>query len=181
MSRGRARRPAAAPGPVVSASVVAALEEIYAELPDIDCLGRCADSCHNIDMTGVERQRIADTAGVVIPRRTIHDEPVRCVALTMFNRCAVHAIRPLICRLWGLTRGMRCSYGCIPHGGYLPDEAVIDLIIRVHEAAGEHERAAQLRAGVTDGLLDAWVSHVLANAREREINSILDAKKRGPV
>jgi hypothetical protein len=151
---------------------IAELDAIYAQLPAIECRGRCFDSCCNIDMTRLERRRIATTTGVDIPRRTIHD-PVRpCPALTILNRCAVYEVRPLICRLWGLTRAMRCSYGCVPEGGYLPESQALALIARVHEVAGETVRAAAIRTGLADGTLAVWEAHQREAANWREFNEI---------
>jgi Fe-S-cluster containining protein len=152
-----------------------ALDAIYAELPAIECRGQCHDSCCNIDMTGTERQRIAD-AGVSIPRRTIHDTPRPCPALTILNRCAVYEVRPLICRLWGLTRVMRCSYGCVPEGGYLPERTALELIARAHAAAGEHDRAAEIRAGLASGRLGVWIERQTAAANWREFNEVRSSR-----
>ncbi|GAA0720148.1 YkgJ family cysteine cluster protein [Dactylosporangium roseum] len=153
------------------------LDAIYAELPAIECRGQCHDSCTNIDMTGVERRRIVQVAGVTIPRRTVHDPVMPCPALTMFKRCSVYEIRPLICRLWGLTRVMRCSYGCVPEGGYLPEPVALEYIARVHEAAGEHDRAAEIRAGLADGSLAAWEARQRAAANWREFNEVRDQRR----
>jgi len=148
------------------------LDGIYAELPTIECRGQCHDSCCNIDMTGTERRRIAQVADVAIPRRTLQDPPRPCPALTVLKRCSVYDIRPLICRLWGLTRVMRCSYGCVPEGGYLPESRALDLIARAHAAAGEHDRAAAIRTGLADGTLTAWEAQQREAANWREFNEI---------
>ncbi|MGI5245061.1 YkgJ family cysteine cluster protein [Dactylosporangium sp. CA-139066] len=153
-------------------SVQEALDAIYAELPAIECRGRCHDSCTNIDMTGVERRRIIQVAGVTIPRRTMRDPVMPCPALTIFKRCSAYEVRPLICRLWGLTRAMRCSYGCVPEGGYLPEAVALDYIARVHEAAGEHDRATEIRAGLANGALDAWARQQMDAANWREFNEV---------
>jgi Fe-S-cluster containining protein len=150
----------------------AALDEVYAELPSIECRGQCHDSCCNIDMTGAERRRIVQVAGLTIPRRTIHDPVATCPALSVLKRCAVYEVRPLICRLWGLTRVMRCSYGCVPEGGYLPERTALELIARVHEIAGEREWAKEIRAGLADGRLTAWVTDQERAADWRQFNEV---------
>jgi Fe-S-cluster containining protein len=149
------------------------LDAIYAELPAIECRGRCHDACTSIDMTGVERRRIAE-AGVSIPRRTVADRPLPCPALTMWRRCGVYEIRPLICRLWGLTRAMRCSYGCVPDGGYLTESQALEFIARVHEAAGETVRAEEIRHGMASGRLVLWERQQIEAANWREFNEIRD-------
>lgn len=147
------------------------LDAIYGELPDIECRGKCHDSCTNIDMTGTERRRIGE-AGTFLPRRTVRDPVLPCPALSQFNTCTVYGIRPLICRLWGLTRAMRCSYGCVPEGGYLSEPAALEFIARVHAIAGEHDRAAEIRQGLADGRLLAWEAHQREAANWREFNEI---------
>lgn len=40
------------------------------------------------------------------------------------KRCTVHARRPLICRLYGVSEGLPCPFGCKPTPRYLTkDEA----------------------------------------------------------
>lgn len=151
----------------------AELDALYAELPPIDCKGKCSDSCGPIEMTHTERRRIAE-AGVSIPpvRRPLPMTPIRCPGLSQFDTCTVYALRPLICRLWGLTRAMRCSYGCIPEGGYLTELAALELITRVHDIAGERERAAGIREGIANGRLLAWEARQREAANWREFNEI---------
>lgn len=122
----------------------AALEALYAELPTIDCKGACWTSCGPIRMTGLEHRRVEE-AGVAIPEGTAASG--LCPALTMLRRCAVYDSRPTICRLFGLTRNLRCSHGCMPSTGrLLTDEEGYDFLARAHEIAGEQAQADQLRA-----------------------------------
>lgn len=125
----------------------AALDALYAELPSIECRGKCWDSCGPIGMTGVEHRRLRE-AGAEVPNNTIFPPPPGslCPALTMFNQCGVYEIRPLICRLWGLIEGvLPCTYGCRPDR-YLTDAEAHEFIARAYDIDGQHDKAAQWRA-----------------------------------
>ncbi len=123
-----------------------ALDDLYAELPEIDCSGRCWDSCGPIDMTKLERRRIAREGGVDIPKGSfLADGPSLCPALTMFGRCGVYGIRPLICRLWGLTEGLPCTYGCRPDR-VVTDAEAYELLARAYDISGEPDWARMVRA-----------------------------------
>lgn len=116
-------------------------DDLYAELPSIDCQGMCWDSCGPIDMTGAERVRIRRETGVDIPAGSfLRHGPSACPALGMLHTCTVYDVRPLICRIWGLTRRLRCNYGCRPDRVLTEPEAY-EFIARAHEIAGEHESA----------------------------------------
>lgn len=116
------------------------IDRLYARLPSIDCTGRCVDSCTVIRMTRTEHRRI-EAAGVDVHQ----GDDGRCSALTMFGRCSVYAIRPAICRLWGLTRALQCSYGCVPEGGYMTERDAYRWLADVAEAAGETRQAQRFR------------------------------------
>ena len=49
------------------AEAYAALDDLYGQLPALECKRRCHDTCTVIDMSELERERIADTTGVAIP------------------------------------------------------------------------------------------------------------------
>lgn len=122
------------------AVVVAALEEVYAQVPAIECAGACHDSCGPIAMTHPEWRR-AKAAGVDIPNRSHRTAgPVRCPALSPVGRCLVYAARPIICRLWGVWEPLPCTYGCRP-ARYLSTAQGYLLIAQVHEIGGDLVRA----------------------------------------
>lgn len=122
--------------------VDARLEDLYAELPKIECKGKCFDSCGPIDMSVRERRRIEEVSG-----------PVTCNGLTcsklINNRCSVYALRPMICRLWGLIEAMPCHHGCRPEGGLIPDLEGFRLLARSMEIGGGPSMADQ---GLVRGL-----------------------------
>jgi Fe-S-cluster containining protein len=101
------------------------LDQLYAQLPKLDCKGLCHTSCGPIGMTQVERRRIQKNTGGHDPgvvyetlgNDTVTD--VTCSLLQQDKRCGVYAIRPMICRLWGIIDVLKCPYGCVPEGGHL--------------------------------------------------------------
>ncbi|MEV4472874.1 YkgJ family cysteine cluster protein [Nonomuraea sp. NPDC049504] len=103
----------------------AALEELYAKVPQPGCKGLCQDSCGPIGMNPREQQRIRER-GVKIPHyrdglaELVETGDYTCPALKD-GQCSVYEVRPMLCRLWGATETMPCTYGCRPEEGLLPD------------------------------------------------------------
>ncbi|GJF04989.1 hypothetical protein PSD17_39420 [Pseudonocardia sp. D17] len=121
------------------------LDDLYGQLPAIECKGLCHDTCTSIDASELERRRIA-AAGVNLPDEPAADrvarlrpdahglvdvararpEDRRCPALGPLNNCTVYEVRPFVCRAFGLvhqrenplphTGPMMCDHGCIPDG-----------------------------------------------------------------
>lgn len=130
--------------------VEAALRELYATIPSVDCSGRCWDSCGRIFMTGHEQRRL-HTAGYTVQNTSPGQaaDPLVCPALTLLKRCGAHHDRPTICRLWGVTQGMVCSYGCRPQR-LLTWQEMYEVLARAYELAGEHQLAELCRAPFAD-------------------------------
>lgn len=120
------------------------LDALYAELPTIECRdGGCWQSCGPVPMTGVERQRIVDEHQVQVaagPDGT-------CCALTPLLRCGVYQVRPLICRIWGMTRSLPCPSGCRP-SRWLSDDEADEFIARAYDIDGQPGLAASFRARI---------------------------------
>jgi hypothetical protein len=131
------RRPPVPRPRVDSAAAEAALDAVYAELPDVRCAGKCSGACGPVPMTELERDRIA-AAGVRIPARVQRRGPgaLNCPALNAFQRCSVYEVRPTMCRLWGVTQSLPCVFGCRPlFGELLSDQAAYAFIARVNRIA----------------------------------------------
>lgn len=89
-------------------------------LPALACQRQCQASCGPIAATPRERDRILRRHHrVLAPDHTGR----RCRLLTEAGDCAVYEDRPMICRLWGLTRAMACPHGCVPERWLTEDEA----------------------------------------------------------
>ena len=88
-----------------------ALESMYASLPTVVCQGLCAGSCGPIACSQAKADRMAAAAG----RPLEFTSGLTCGYLDHVSlRCAVYAVRPMICRLWGVTTDMTCPWGCQP-------------------------------------------------------------------
>lgn len=101
------------------------LNELYAQVPTIKCKGHCKDSCGPIEIHDEERRAIREK-GVIIPDHAIQLQqwrkegtPLDCPALSTEGRCTVYEVRPMICRIWGVTEDIRCPWGCEVQGEIL--------------------------------------------------------------
>lgn len=98
-----------------SAAAKAQLDALYAEIPSIDCQRQCQSACGPIEMTYVEWQRIIGKLGYE-PKKHFNPfvrDGMTCPML-QGGLCSVYAMRPVICRLWGVTETMPCPWGCKP-------------------------------------------------------------------
>lgn len=109
-----------------------ALDALYAELPQVVCQGKCAEACSSITLTVGEADRLhqADPQ-----RRAIRTVNRRCIYLTPSERCSQYAIRPLICRAWGVLERLSCPHGCAPDR-WLTDYEFVQLGVRLERIAG---------------------------------------------
>lgn len=94
------------------------LEQLYAQIPRLDCKGLCPSSCGPIECSERERELIERQAGKPLDVTAA----LSCSMLTDDGRCSVYAQRPMLCRLWGAVERMKCPWGCKPDPGYLTDE-----------------------------------------------------------
>lgn len=129
------------------------LQALYDQIPHIDCQGLCSDSCGPISLSVRERTRIERLAG----RPLSCGAGATCSMLTPERRCGVYAARPMICRLWGVARGLPCPYGCRPERVLEEDEAMKLLAAADAVGGAPTDRARdlfeKLRAAVAE--LDA--------------------------
>jgi Fe-S-cluster containining protein len=115
----------------VLATGIGSLDALYAELPDLDCKQLCArdSGClgAGLIMSPIEAWRLG--------RFPVQEGP-GCPNLTRKGRCAGHEIRPMICRLWGLTESSRCPHGCEP-SRWLTEDEMRDYVRRSAEAGDD--------------------------------------------
>jgi hypothetical protein len=105
------------------------LAALYAELPRVECTGRCWEFCGKIVVADAEARRIERGTGVRLEhdrrkteglvRALMANESLetvyRCPLLTEDRRCGVHGtLEPGICRLFGVAEGLECPFGCRP-------------------------------------------------------------------
>ncbi len=168
--RGRAKTPEAARE---------ALEQVYAQLPEMQCQGLCADSCCSMALTVVEQRNIREQTGKTLP---LAHAGSFCPALTMLKQCSVYEVRPAICRLWGMVPAMRCNYGCRPVGGFLTDKDAYELLAKVCEIGGDHEQAAAYRAPFATPALEAQAGRVLRSLqKDRDLVHLEKSRRPGVV
>lgn len=116
--------------------MTAKLDEIYARLPSVMCKGLCHDSCGVVPIAPAEREAMAKFTGrkvkvmpdIVINLHAKHrvlrpkdPSDLTCPYLKQ-NRCSVHPVRPLVCRMYGVVTGMPCPHGCVASSEPLTDE-----------------------------------------------------------
>jgi Fe-S-cluster containining protein len=98
------------------------LDKIYRQLPTINCKGECAASCGIIPVGELEIKRISEWLGFnpfPTPEKMLEDitsnnlDNCKC-SLLKEGKCTIYRLRPLICRLFGLTKKMKCPFGCVP-------------------------------------------------------------------
>jgi len=124
-------------------SIEEQLEQLYAELPVVECQGHCWNSCGPIAMSEFERERIRQR-GVEIDEFTRDSgrawaagAPLYCAALTKDHRCSVYEVRPLICRAWGVGRAdMACRHGCEVSAKRLKGTEILAMLIRSYQIGG---------------------------------------------
>jgi hypothetical protein len=159
MSRRSARR----------AGTDAQLDGLYGRVPVIECKGACRTTCTVIDMSDRERERIAERGVTIEPltTRPLLVDPKPCAALGPLGQCTVYDVRPMICRIWGVTEDIPCVYGCVPTGDYLTTADALELIGESYLVGGpprglEGISGAAMRAGLSDPGMAAGIGAVLA-------------------
>jgi Fe-S-cluster containining protein len=137
------------------------LQEIYDSLPKLDCRKRCTDVCYTaIDLSQIEEIYVRLYLGqqgrsfrdfkafkdIMNHSKQVgkHDRPPEDPSECSCLRCpyledglrTIYEVRPLICRLYGLTRDTTCEHGCKPEG-VLTDLEVRELYRRMFSILNE--------------------------------------------
>lgn len=110
------------------------LDELYDQVPAIECRGLCADQCTVISVHPLELDAMCTASGRDLPVWPRGDSSLlllpadndRC-PLLVDGRCSVYNARPMICRLFGAVEGMICKHGCKP-ADLLTDDEGFDLV-----------------------------------------------------
>lgn len=102
------------------------IDSIYALIPSPNCKGLCQESCGPIMMSAAEERRLQQrhsfVPGAAFIKKLQQNGQEGCDEVDFTcdgldqetGKCRVYADRPAVCRLWGVIREMRCSYGCRP-------------------------------------------------------------------
>jgi hypothetical protein len=140
--------------------VRARIADLYDKLPVIECRGHCADACTAIEMSVRER---LDLEGAIGQPCGV-DGAGKCNALVN-GRCSAYALRPFICRMWGVVESMPCPYGCKPAGGLMPDAEAFALLADAMAIGG----APPSLEGLSGELVRVMMSNPAMADRAREI------------
>lgn len=105
------------------------IDDIYSSIPEVNCKGLCQDACGIIACSAIEAEIMQDN-GIIPP--SVRNHPTQgdmtCSHLTDSGKCAIYEHRPLVCRLFGAVKSLKCVHGCKPKNGYMSNEKVKKLI-----------------------------------------------------
>lgn len=125
--------------------VISRIEAIYARIPKLACKRKCQDCCGPIAVFKPEFDHMCAYSGMVPPTKPTtmlsegganYGDAVLldggpCLTCPFLNphtgQCEVYEVRPLICRLWGVVKSMRCPFGCVPER-WLSDKESHELL-----------------------------------------------------
>lgn len=109
------------------------LQEIYSKIPRLNCIRKCSESCGPIPLSPAEADELVPKTAPehlvtnAFPIIMFNEATNSCPHLSTEGSCAVYENRPLICRLYGVVKAMRCPYGCKPLA-WLRDEKARQLL-----------------------------------------------------
>ena len=107
------------------------LEKQYARIPKIQCKGLCHEACGPIAATELEVKRVEELAG----KKLDLTMDLTCSLLTADKKCAGYANRPLVCRIFGASKHLRCPHGCEPER-FLTESEEVDILKEVTRIDG---------------------------------------------
>lgn len=122
---------------MVSKLKIDRVKNIYREIPEGFCQGKCFETCGPIFMSNIEKSIIIEFLGhdpFFTPEYIIANaDNLACLTcpLLVDNRCSIYDIRPLICRLYGAVENLKCSFGCKPKR-FLTHKESVKLIKKLH-------------------------------------------------
>lgn len=117
--------------------IEARIDAIYARIPKLNCQRKCQSSCGPILCSSAEFERMKAVS--LVPLNAVWPS-LDCPAL-QGGSCSVYAVRPLICRLWGVVREMACPHGCEPER-WLTDTEASALLRDMRKVGGETDGPA---------------------------------------
>lgn len=119
--------------------VIKAVDAVYAAIPSANCQRKCQACCSPIGnlCTSFERDRITARAGKA-PNEFTPRSGELCNMLSPEGNCTVYDVRPAICRLYGVTKGLRCDFGCTPATG-VSDESAAMILMAIRQFTKAYE------------------------------------------
>ncbi len=155
---------------------IAELEALYAQVPQVNCRGLCQGACGPIGMGDAEYARLQGDVMPAIARADrvgLSFKQASCPALTMLGRCSVYELRPMVCRIWGAVKSMRCSHGCRPEGGWLSEVDGQILLLRSKQVGATEKERGFYEQIIERLRSDAEMSQALAERIWAEGNSAI--------
>jgi Fe-S-cluster containining protein len=135
---------------------------LYARIPKIECRQKCQVFCGAIIQVGAyaeaerpEIERAVRDAKIVRPDGA---SPLVCHALDVHGRCTIYAVRPAICRFFGVTEGMTCPHGCEPER--LLSHAEMTEILNALAAIAGPGRFAEAKKSLANAGPDELIEHL---------------------
>jgi uncharacterized protein len=119
--------------------IAARLAAVYAAVPNVACKGLCQRACGPIACSATEADVMRDN-GINPPGVQTHPTlgAMTCSHLGAAGRCDIYAHRPLVCRLYGAVKALRCEHGCRPAGGFLSEAKARGLLAAVDDGRPPH-------------------------------------------
>lgn len=105
--------------------------EVYDHIPKINCKQLCQAACSIIPCSVAEANAIQSEAGR--PLEVL--DGLVCSMLSNDGGCSVYDLRPAVCRLYGVTEGMECPFGCVPER-WLPRRESMALLDKADQIGG---------------------------------------------
>lgn len=100
------------------------IEDIYSKIPHIHCKQKCQQACGPIMMSDFEEKAINAIYGETdfSLESAMERKCLTCPKLSK-GKCSIYQHRPLVCRLFGVVKEMRCPWGCSPKRWLKREEA----------------------------------------------------------
>lgn len=131
------------------------MRQLWRSIPTIACQGLCWDSCGPIGGSVLEEDLVRQAGGgrgFQVAEHPLYPDGERmCCHLSAEGRCSVYEVRPTICRIWGVTAGLRCHHGCKP-ADPLTDAQGFVLLAKALTIGGDSE---ERRMGKLEELVEA--------------------------
>lgn len=145
-------------------------QDIYDRLPKVACQGHCGKDrnntcCGPIGCTAIEAKLVDEHDGirsewVQLGGGIVHQEMTEevgpffskvrlCPHLGLNGRCTAYEARPLVCRLFGVSRKLPCPWGCQPER-WMTEKEERAVWREVRRLANVPQKAGGWTAGFSD-------------------------------
>ena len=124
---------------------LAQIDALLSALPTFQCKEGCADCCGPVHLSRLEYMRCIKASGRTAKdvkqqmQKNLKQGIYTCPLLDAeTNKCSVYAVRPAICRLFGVVEGeLLCPHGYAPDSSTLLSDKQSREILRKVEELGK--------------------------------------------